>query len=142
MSEFKGIPVVTTPPHGPSRRRSGEKYVTPQGITAIKRRHQGGRRAARRCRPAASRAGCARRCRRGAASTTVRRTVREHRLATVCEEAKCPNIGECWNAGTATHHADGRGLHARLPLLRGRHRQPARLAGRRGARERGAQRRS
>jgi hypothetical protein len=28
--------------------------------------------------------------------------VREHRLATVCEEAKCPNIGECWNAGTAT----------------------------------------
>src|SRR5256885_6101529 len=26
----------------------------------------------------------------------------EHRLATVCEEAKCPNIGECWNAGTAT----------------------------------------
>jgi lipoyl synthase len=23
-------------------------------------------------------------------------------LATVCEEAKCPNIGECWNAGTAT----------------------------------------
>ncbi|MFO1410564.1 MAG: lipoyl synthase [Steroidobacteraceae bacterium] len=32
----------------------------------------------------------------------VRQTVREHRLATVCEEAKCPNIGECWNAGTAT----------------------------------------
>ena len=28
--------------------------------------------------------------------------MREHRLATVCEEAKCPNIGECWNAGTAT----------------------------------------
>ncbi|MGC3982496.1 MAG: lipoyl synthase [Steroidobacteraceae bacterium] len=23
-------------------------------------------------------------------------------MATVCEEAKCPNIGECWNAGTAT----------------------------------------
>ncbi|HXY96489.1 MAG TPA: lipoyl synthase [Steroidobacteraceae bacterium] len=32
----------------------------------------------------------------------VRAVVREHRLATVCEEAKCPNIGECWNAGTAT----------------------------------------
>jgi lipoic acid synthetase len=28
--------------------------------------------------------------------------VRDHRLSTVCEEAKCPNIGECWNAGTAT----------------------------------------
>ena len=23
-------------------------------------------------------------------------------LRTVCEEAKCPNIGECWNGGTAT----------------------------------------
>jgi len=32
----------------------------------------------------------------------VRGIVREHRLSTVCEEAKCPNIGECWNAGTAT----------------------------------------
>jgi len=25
-----------------------------------------------------------------------------HRLHTVCEEARCPNMGECWNAGTAT----------------------------------------
>lgn len=32
----------------------------------------------------------------------VERTVREHRLATVCEESMCPNIGECWSAGTAT----------------------------------------
>ena len=24
------------------------------------------------------------------------------RLAPVCEEAQCPNIGECWNGGTAT----------------------------------------
>jgi lipoic acid synthetase len=32
----------------------------------------------------------------------VRATVREHRLSTVCEEAMCPNIGECWSAGTAT----------------------------------------
>jgi lipoic acid synthetase len=38
----------------------------------------------------------------GARYEIVRQTVREHRLATVCEEAKCPNIGECWNAGTAT----------------------------------------
>lgn len=28
--------------------------------------------------------------------------VREHRLNTVCEDAHCPNIGECWGAGTAT----------------------------------------
>jgi lipoic acid synthetase len=24
------------------------------------------------------------------------------RLHTVCEEARCPNMGECWNSGTAT----------------------------------------
>jgi lipoic acid synthetase len=28
--------------------------------------------------------------------------IREKRLHTVCEEAHCPNIGECWEAGTAT----------------------------------------
>ena len=38
----------------------------------------------------------------GAGFNTVRTLVKEHRLSTVCEEAKCPNIGECWNAGTAT----------------------------------------
>jgi lipoic acid synthetase len=27
---------------------------------------------------------------------------RELALSTVCEEARCPNIGECWNSGTAT----------------------------------------
>src|SRR3954465_7225456 len=28
--------------------------------------------------------------------------MRELNLHTVCEEARCPNIGECWNHGTAT----------------------------------------
>ena len=28
--------------------------------------------------------------------------MRELNLATVCQSARCPNIGECWNAGTAT----------------------------------------
>jgi len=28
--------------------------------------------------------------------------MRERRLHTVCEEARCPNIGECWHHGTAT----------------------------------------
>jgi lipoic acid synthetase len=28
--------------------------------------------------------------------------MRESRLHTVCEEARCPNIGECWGHGTAT----------------------------------------
>ncbi|HEX5321528.1 MAG TPA: lipoyl synthase [Stellaceae bacterium] len=31
-----------------------------------------------------------------------RRLVREHRLNTVCEEAACPNIGECWKQKHAT----------------------------------------
>lgn len=29
----------------------------------------------------------------------LRSTVRELGLATVCEEARCPNIGECWGGG-------------------------------------------
>ncbi|MDB5322145.1 MAG: lipoic acid synthetase [Phycisphaerales bacterium] len=30
------------------------------------------------------------------------RMVNDHRLHTVCQSAKCPNMGECWAAGTAT----------------------------------------
>lgn len=33
---------------------------------------------------------------------TIKRNLRERGLFTVCEEAQCPNIGECWNEGTAT----------------------------------------
>jgi len=32
----------------------------------------------------------------------VRKIVKEHKLHTVCEEAMCPNIAECWSRGTAT----------------------------------------
>ncbi len=32
----------------------------------------------------------------------LKKTMREGRLHSVCEEAHCPNIGECWEAGTAT----------------------------------------
>jgi lipoic acid synthetase len=32
----------------------------------------------------------------------VKRLLRDQDLHTVCEEARCPNIGECFNAGTAT----------------------------------------
>ena len=31
-----------------------------------------------------------------------RKIMRDHNLATVCEEAACPNIGECWSKGHAT----------------------------------------
>jgi lipoic acid synthetase len=95
VSEFKGIPVRTT------SARSGQKYVTPQGTTAIKdgikSRAQVAPMPVQR-KPSWLRAPMA----AGAGFDRVRDTVREHRLATVCEEAKCPNIGECWNAGTAT----------------------------------------
>src|SRR5690348_15158843 len=30
------------------------------------------------------------------------RLVNDNRLHTVCQSAKCPNMGECWAAGTAT----------------------------------------
>lgn len=32
----------------------------------------------------------------------IKKTLRSHDLHTVCEEARCPNIGECFNRGTAT----------------------------------------
>jgi lipoic acid synthetase len=102
MAEFKGIPVV---PQGATR--SGEKYRTAQGFAAIKdgirpsaelRRDGAADRASLYGKPRWLKAPAA----GGAGYDFVRRTVREHKLATVCEEAKCPNIGECWNAGTAT----------------------------------------
>jgi lipoic acid synthetase len=34
--------------------------------------------------------------------TSVKHTLKELELHTVCEEAKCPNISECWGTGTAT----------------------------------------
>jgi len=98
MSEFKGIPVQLE--QRPAR--SGDKYTTPQGFTAIKdgvkqkAAAQGPQTGLRK--PAWLRAPLA----SGKEFAVVREIVREHRLSTVCEEAKCPNIGECWNAGTAT----------------------------------------
>ena len=33
--------------------------------------------------------------------------VKENKLHTICESGKCPNIGECWGAGTATFMISG-----------------------------------
>ena len=98
MPDLKGIAVRTEP----ARPGSGEKYLTPQGFIAIRDGIK--RSAATPTAAAASRLPPWLKARSpsGAGFARVRELVKEHRLATVCEEAKCPNIGECWNAGTAT----------------------------------------
>ncbi|HTO38652.1 MAG TPA: lipoyl synthase [Brumimicrobium sp.] len=38
----------------------------------------------------------------GESYRNVRKIVDEHKLHTICESGSCPNMGECWGAGTAT----------------------------------------
>lgn len=38
----------------------------------------------------------------GESFRTVQQTIEEYNLHTVCSSARCPNMGECWTAGTAT----------------------------------------
>ncbi len=97
MAQLKGIPVVTADAAPP---RSGEKYVTSQGFTAIRDGLKA--RTGAPDRPARLPPWLKARAPSGGGFQGVKAVVREHRLATVCEEDKCPNIGECWNAGTAT----------------------------------------
>ena len=100
MASLKDISVVVEGAAESRSIRSGEKYVTPQGFTAIKdgQKSRGAEAAPTGRKPAWIRAQLP----VGAGFGATRNIVHEHRLATVCEEAKCPNIGECWNAGTAT----------------------------------------
>ena len=78
---------------------SGEKFVNDKGITAIKDGIKSSASSAERLtKPDWLRI----RIRGGETYEKVRGIVHEHRLATVCEEAKCPNLSECWTSGTAT----------------------------------------
>jgi len=91
VAQFRGIPVVT----------AGTKYQTEQGFSAVKNgvKYRAERQALERpAKPPWLKA----RIPSGARYSALRDTVHEHRLATVCEESICPNIGECWNNGTAT----------------------------------------
>lgn len=91
MSKFKDIPIVT----------SGEKYRAPGGFTAIKNgvnRNRGFADVAGGRKPEWLRA----RLPTGPGYARIRANVKTHGLATVCQESMCPNIGECWNNGTAT----------------------------------------
>jgi len=88
---FRGIPIV----------QSGSKYRTGAGFTAIKngvKQRADAEPVPTGQKPAWLRA----KMPSGHGYSKTRNIVHEHRLSTVCEESMCPNIGECWNAGTAT----------------------------------------
>ncbi len=88
---FRGIPIV----------KSGRKYKTDAGFSAIKngvKLRRDAEAVVTGQKPRWLRA----RMPSGAGFSGVRDIVHEHHLSTVCEESMCPNIGECWNAGTAT----------------------------------------
>ena len=94
-NKFRDIPIVA------SGVPTGTKYRTEAGFTAIKngqKARAGAESAVRGGKPPWLRA----KMPSGAGFSTVRQTVRQNKLSTVCEESMCPNIGECWNAGTAT----------------------------------------
>ncbi|MAT93127.1 MAG: lipoyl synthase [Halioglobus sp.] len=91
MADSDRIEVVQVP--------SGQKFVNRRGVSAIKDGIKASAAApARLDKPDWLRV----RLRGGATFEKVRGIVHEHGLATVCEEAKCPNISECWTSGTAT----------------------------------------
>jgi len=54
----------------------------------------------------------------------VKRMLREHNLVTVCEEASCPNIGECFSKGTATFMILGDVCTRRCPFCDVAHGKP------------------
>lgn len=54
----------------------------------------------------------------------VKQMLREHKLHTVCEEASCPNIGECFGKGTATFMILGDLCTRRCPFCDVAHGRP------------------
>ena len=90
MSKPINIPVVI---------ESGKKYTNQQGITAIK----DGIKLTDESHPHLPKPKWLRVVNQiTPAYHQVKEQVHQHRLATVCEEAKCPNLAECWSHGTAT----------------------------------------
>ena len=57
----------------------------------------------------------------------IKDTLREHKLHTVCEEASCPNIGECFGHGTATFMIMGEICTRRCPFCDVAHGRPLAL---------------
>ena len=54
----------------------------------------------------------------------IKKILREHELFTVCEEASCPNIGECFGKGTATFMIMGDKCTRRCPFCDVGHGRP------------------
>ena len=54
----------------------------------------------------------------------IKEILREHKLHTVCEEASCPNIGECFGKGTATFMIMGDKCTRRCPFCDVGHGRP------------------
>lgn len=54
----------------------------------------------------------------------IKSTLREHKLASVCEEANCPNLGECFSNGTATFMIMGEICTRRCPFCDVAHGRP------------------
>lgn len=90
MSKLIDIPVVV---------ESGQKYKTGQGVTAIKDGVKSNNESQQRM-PKPKWLRIVNQV--TPAYHKVKEQVRQHQLSTVCEEAKCPNLAECWSHGTAT----------------------------------------
>ncbi len=56
--------------------------------------------------------------------TRIKRILREHKLSSVCEEAQCPNLGECFSGGTATFMIMGDICTRRCPFCDVAHGRP------------------
>ena len=54
----------------------------------------------------------------------IKQKLREHKLASVCEEASCPNLGECFSNGTATFMNMGEICTRRCPFCDVAHGKP------------------
>jgi len=97
---FRGIPIVQTEAVAEPV-KSGQKYRTDVGFSAVKngvKQRGDSEPLVHGDKPRWLRA----KMPSGPGYSGTRKIVHEHRLSTVCEESMCPNIGECWNAGTAT----------------------------------------
>lgn len=83
----------------PAKVPTGKKFVTDKGFNAIKNGIKEGSHTAERLpKPDWLRVPIM----DGPAFQKTREIVKTHNLATVCEEAMCPNRSECWSSGTAT----------------------------------------